>query len=114
MGNGISHLHFLGILDAGYDIAHLARTEFLAGYHVHLEYTHLVSVVLHSGIEEFHLVARSDDTVDNLEVGNDASEGVEHRVENQSLKRCLFIACGMRDTLYHRIQDVLNAFARLT
>ena len=65
-------------------------------------------------IEEFHLVALSDDAVGNLEVGDDAAERVEHRVEDQRLQRSLLVAHGVRYALDDGIQDILYALARLS
>ena len=114
MGNGITHLHLLGVLDTRDDIAHVACTQFLTRNHVHLQHTNLVGIILHAGIEELHVVARMDHAIDDLKIGNDTTEGIEHRVEDQSLQRSLFITFGMRDALYHSIEYLLDTLARLT
>ena len=113
MGDGVAHLHLLGILDAADDVAHLTGSKFLAGYHVHLQHAHLVGIVLLTGIEELHLIARTDAAVDNLEVGNDAAERVEHGVEDECLQRSLLVTYGMRYALDDGIQDVLDTLASL-
>ena len=113
MGDGVAHLHLAGILDATDDVAHIARTEFLAGYHVHLEHTNLIGIVLHTRIEELHEIALTDHAIDNLEIGNDASEGVKHGVKDESLQRSLLIAFGMGYALYDGIKDLLYALTRL-
>ena len=114
MGNRITHLHLLRVLDAADNIAYVTSTQFLTGNHVHLQHTHLVGLVFHTSIKELHLVALTDDTIIYLEVSNNTTEGIEYRVENQCLKRSLLIAHGMRDTIHHGIQYVVNTLARLS
>ena len=114
MGNGVAYLHLLRVLDAADDVAHVARRQFLTGYHVHLQHAHLVGIILHAGVEELHLVALTDAAVHYLEIGNDAAERVKHRVEYQSLQRSLCVTRRVRNALHHGIQDVLDALAGLT
>ena len=85
MGDGIAHLHLFGIFDATNDVTHLARSQLFTGYHIHLQYTNLVGYIFHSGVEEFYLVALTDNPVRNFEICNDAAERVEDGVENQCL-----------------------------
>ena len=113
MGDGIAHLDFLRVLNAADDVAHIACPQFLAGYHVHLQDAHLVGIVLHTRIKELHLVALTDDAVQNLEVGDDATEGVEDGVENQGLQRCLLVTLRMRDAVDDSVENLLHALARL-
>ena len=113
MGDGVANFHLLGILDAADNIAHLARSQLLTRYHVHLEHAHFVSVVLHTSVKELHLVALTNDAIGHFKVGNDTTERVEHRVEDECLQGCLFVACRMRYALNHSVQDVLDTFTRL-
>ena len=112
--DGIAHLHFLCILNTRYNVANLTRREFSLRNHIHLQHTHLIGGVLHSRIEELHLVALPDASVLNLKVGNDAAERVIDRVKDQCLKRSRGVTHGMRHTLDDSPQDVFNAFARLS
>ena len=114
MSDGITHLHLLGVLDTRDDIAHVACAQFLTGNHIHLQHAHLIGIILHTGIEELHMITLMDDTVHNLEIGNDASEGVEHRVEDQGLQGRLLITFRMGDALYHSIEDLLDTLTCLT
>ncbi len=114
MRDGITHLHLGGILDTRDDVAYLTGTQLIARNHIHLEHTYLVGIILHARIEELHLVTLTDHTILYLEVSDDATEGVEHGVENQSLQRSLVIALGMRNTIDHCLQDILDTLARLT
>ena len=113
VGDGVAHLHLFRVLDAADDVAHVARLELLAGYHVHLQYANLVGVVFHTGVEELHEVTLADAAVHNLEVSDDAAEGVEHGVEDQRLQLCVRVADGVGDTVYDGVKDFAHAFARL-
>ena len=66
-------------------------------------------------IADFHVheIALTDHAIDNLEIGNDASEGVKHGVKDESLQRSLLIAFGMGYALYDGIKDLLYALTRL-
>ena len=114
MGDGVAHLHLLRILNATDDIAHVARPQFLTGYHVHLQHANLVGIILHTRIEELHQVAFADASVHYFEIGNDASERVEHRVKNQRLQRSIGVAYGMGDTVDNSIEYLPYPFARLS
>ena len=53
-----------------------------------------------------------DHAIDDLEVGDDTTEGVEHGVKDQRLKRSLGISLWMRNALNHGIQNILNTLTR--
>ena len=74
LSDGITHLHLLGVLDTGDDISHIASTQFLTRHHIHLQHSHLVGIILHSCIEELHVISLTDDTIHDLEVCDDSSE----------------------------------------
>ena len=114
VSDGIAHLHLRSVLDAGDDIAHLTGAKHLTRHHIHLEHANLVGFIFHARIEELHLVALANLSALNLEVGNDATERVEHGVEDKRLQRCLLVTRGMRNTLHDGTQHVLHAFAGLT
>ena len=114
VSNRVAHLHLLRILDAADDIAYLARAQFLTRNHLHFQHAHLVGVVLHTRVEEFHLVALANHAVFYLEIGDDATERVEDGIENQCLQRRIGVARGRRDALHHCLQNRLNALARLS
>ena len=114
MGNRITHLHLLRVLDTTDDITHITRTQFLTGNHIHLQHPDLIGIILHARIKELHEIALTDYTVHNLEVGNNAPERVKYRIENQSLKRSLLIPLGMRNTFYDGIKHLPDTLARLT
>ena len=49
----------------------------------------------------------------HADVGDDASVGVEHRIEDERPERCGRIAGGWRHLLHHRLQELLHALAGL-
>ena len=74
MGNRIAHLHVGRCLDTRNDVAHVACTDLIAGVHFEFEHTDLVGVVLATRVEELHVVALAQLTVENSEVGNNTTE----------------------------------------
>ena len=50
--------------------------------------------------------------VDNLEIGDDASKGIEHGVEDERLEWGRGIALWRRDALNDGIENIMHAFAR--
>ena len=85
MRDGVANLHLTGILDTRDNVTYIAHLKFLTGYHIHLQHTNLVGVILHAGIKELHHVTLANATVDNLKIGNDSTEGIEYGIKNQSL-----------------------------
>ena len=99
MRDGVAHAHLLRCFDAGDDVAHIAGAHLFARTHLELERADLIGIVFASGGHELHHVAAMDDAVDHLEVGDDATEGVEDGVEDEALQRRLGVAlwgCGRR------------------
>ena len=113
VGDGVAHLDFARCLDAGYDVSYVACAQLLAGYQVHFEYAYLVSFILLAGVEELHFVPLADDAVLNLEVGDDATEGVEHRVEDECLQRGFLVAYGVGDAADNSFKNLGYAHSRL-
>ena len=112
--NGVTHLHLARSLDAGDDVTHVARTQLVAGHHVHPQHAHFVGIILLAGIEELNLVTLADDTVLYLEIGDNATERIEHRVENQRLQRSILITFGMGNALDNGSQNLFHTHTRLT
>ena len=104
MRDGVAHLNFLAVLDAAYDVSHVAGTKLLARYHIHLEHPYLVGVIFHSRVKELHLVALVQCAVLNLEISDDAPERVEHRIKNQSLQRSVGVSLRAWYALNHGIE----------
>ena len=103
MGNGVTHLNFLCVLDTTDNISNLASTQFLAGYHVHLQDANLVGHIFHPGVKELHFISLTDYSIGYLEIRNDTAEAVKYRVENQCLQRSLLVTNRMWNTFYNGI-----------
>ena len=110
----VTHFYLFRVLDARDNISYIACPKLLTGYHIHLQHTHFVSIILHTRIKELHLITLTDSAVHNFKVGYNTSERVEHRVENQRLQGSLFIAYRVRYTLHYGIQDILYTLACLS
>ena len=80
--DGVAHFALLARLDAGDDVADVACRQLLARLHLQLEHAHLVGVVLLAGGEELHEIVLGNGAVENLEIGDDAAEGVEDGIED--------------------------------
>ena len=111
-GDGVAHLDLRRRLDAGDDVAHIARRELVARREVHLEDADLVGLVLLARVDETHLLTAVHGAVDNLEIGDDAPEGIEHGVEDERLEWGRGVALRRRDTFDDGVENVRYAFAR--
>ena len=60
------------------------------------------------------MVTLADCAVEDTEVGDNATEGVEHRVEDEGLEWRVLITLGCGNTLNDSLEDILNALTRLT
>lgn len=57
MGDCVADFDFCGVFDAGDDVAHVARAEFVFLYHAHFEHADFVGFVFFAGVVEFYFVA---------------------------------------------------------
>ena len=110
-GEGVADLHFGGSLDATDDVAHVAATEDGAGLEFHLQNANLVGIIFLFRVDEKHFLSGFQATVDNFEIGDDATEGVEDGVKDECLKRCLGVSFGSGDAGDDGVQDFLHAFS---
>ena len=108
----IAHLDVRRSFDTRTDIAHVPGTDFVAGLHLELQHAHLVGVVLAARVEEFDMLALADRAVEDAEIGDDAPEGVEHRVEDQCLQRSVRIALRLRNPLDDGFEHLFHAQSR--
>ena len=76
-GDGVAHLHLDGILDARDDVAHIACAQLAARHHVHAQRSNLLCLILLLGVDEAHALSGTHHSVHYLEVGDDATIGVE-------------------------------------
>jgi len=114
MGDGIAHLYLAGRLDARNDIPHIACTDHLPGVHPQPEDPYLIGIVLFFGGDELDQVPLADLPVDNLKIGDDPPEGVEHRIKNQRLQRSLGISLGWWYPLNNTTENFLHAHTGLS
>ena len=82
--------------------------EHLFRHHVHLQDSYLIGLIFLAGIDELHLLSALDASVHNLEICNNASEGIEHRVKDEGLQRCILITTGWSNTVNNGIQYLLH------
>ena len=113
-GNRIAHFHLHSILDTRHDVAHIARAQFLPRNHVHLQHTDFLRLVFFLRVDETHLLALAHHSIHNLEISDDATETVEHRVENQRLQRSRLVTLRMRNALHHSLQDFIHTLPRFS
>ena len=112
-GNRIADLHIGRSLDARADVTHIAGADLVAGLHLEFQHAHLVGIVFAARIEELDVVALAQRTVEDAVVGDDAAEGVEHRVENQRLQRGVLVALRRRYAVDDGLEHLLDSHARL-
>ena len=114
MGDGIAHLDFGAVFDTGNDISYIARRKRLSRNHVEFEHTNLLRIVFFARVHELHMVASLDGAVDDFEIGDDASEGIENGVKNERLQGCVRVALRSRNALDDGFQNVFHAHTGLT
>ena len=112
MGDGISHLHLHGGLDARDDIADIPRTDLSGGVELEFQIADFLGLIFIAGREELHFVSFADGSVHHLEIGDDATERVEDRVEDKGLERGLRVPFGAGHLVHDGIQHRLYALAR--
>ena len=109
----IADLHVCRSLQARYDVAHVAGAKLFAGMHLQLQYADLVGRILAARIEQFDALALAERAVEYSVISDNSAERIEHRVENQRLKRSLFVAFRGRNPLYDRFEHLLDSLTRL-
>ena len=114
MSNGVADLYLLRCLDTRNDVAHVAGRQLFARSHVELEHTDFIGIIFLACRDKFHEVARLDCAIDNLEVGDDATEWVEHRVEDECLQWRFRVALRSRHTVDDSVENFLHTHAGLT
>ena len=83
MCNGIAHFHFACIFNSGNDITHIACLHCASRNFVEAENSYFIGKVIVTCVDKLDMIAFADFTVYNFEVSNDATEGVEYRIENE-------------------------------
>ena len=109
MGDGVSHLHLHGRLDARNDISHIPGTDLSGGVQLQFQVADFFRLVLVPGGEELHLVPGLYAAVHHLEVSDDAAELVENGVEDKGLERCGRVSLGRRNPVHDCVKHRLHA-----
>ena len=107
--DGVAHFHFGGGFDAADDVAYIAAVQNFAWRQVHFQYADFICVIALLRVDKQNVVALLDGAVYNLKIGDDASEGVEHRVENQGLQWSRLVANGSGDVVDNSVENVFYA-----
>ena len=105
MGDGVAHTHLHRVFDARNHVAHIAGAERVARRELQLEHAHLIDMIFLGCVDKLHKVVLMDSAIEDFVIDNDTAEGVEHRVEDERLQRCLGVAfrCGnaLDDSPHH-------------
>ena len=113
-GDRIAHLDVGRGLDTRTYISHVARTQLLARLQLELQYADLVGLVVAARIEELDMLALAQRAVEDAVVGYDATERVEHRVEDQGLQGGVVVSLRSRYARHNGLEQLLDALSRLT
>ena len=113
MSNRVADPNLPGGLDAGDDISHITGGKLFARAHIEFEHPDFICMILLPGRNEFYEIVGADSAVENLVIGDDAAEGIEHGVEDQGLKRSLGIPLRRRNSFHNRLQYLGNTHAGL-
>ena len=70
-------------------------------------------MILLAGSHKFHEIVCADGAVFNLEIGDDAAEGIEYRVKYERLQRSLRVAGRRRHALDDGAEYLLHTHAGL-
>src|SRR5690606_19553956 len=85
MGDGIPYFYFPRLLDAGNNVAYIARADNIFRHLVEFQGTDLIGYIFLAGRDKLHLVAFANFSVLDLEVGHNTPKRIEYRVEDQRL-----------------------------
>ena len=83
-------------------------------YHLELQNSNLICIILAAGVEEFNMLALAYRAVKDTKICNYTAEWIEYRVEDKSLKRCIFVTLWRRNTVDNSLKNLIYALAGLT
>ncbi len=101
------------LLDAGDDVADLARLEALQRRHLGPEEPELLDLGALACAHHLHLLAPRERAVDHPHVGDHAAVLVVLGVEDQGARRAGLVALGVRRAGHNRFEHLVDAFAGL-
>ena len=107
--DSIANTRVLELLDTSDDEADLASRQLLAGAGFRRKHPDLLAQVLGMRRHQQNFVFGLENAVDHTHQHHHADVVIEPRVDNQRFQRCRRISLGGRNTLDHRLQNILNA-----
>ena len=110
---GVADAHLGDVLDAGHDVADLARLESLDRLHARRHHADLLELHARGALQADDLVARRDGAVDDAHERDHAAVLVVERVEDERARGSRRIAGGRRDARADRVQHLGDARAGL-
>ena len=114
MRNGITYLHLGRSFDTRNDISHITCRNLFGRLHIQFQHTYLIRIVFLTRIEETHTVIRFHRTINHLEIGDNSTEWIEHRVKYQALQWRLRVSLWRSNTFNDSIQNLRYAVASLS
>ena len=109
----VAHLGLVHVLEAGDEVAHLARAELVDGRGLGRVDAGLLGLGLHAGREHLDASVRRELALLDPDVGDHAAVGVEHRVEDQRLQRLRGVAHRRRHPVDHGREQRVDTGAGL-
>ena len=111
--DGVADRRAIDFLDAGDDEADVAGSELARRHGLRREAAELVDLVAAARRHHADLVADLERAVDDAHQRDDADVVVEPRVDDERLQRRIRVALGLRDAFDERLEQLLDALARL-
>ena len=109
----IADLDHARILEARNEIADLADLELIDRRLGRTTHTHFLDLALVLRRHEANLLTGLDGTVDDADERDDTTVGIEVRIEDEGLERCVGVALRRRDALDDGLEQVMHADTRL-
>ena len=112
-GDGIPHLQFLNLFQAGNDVTNISRFQPLGWNPFQHKMTHLSDLPQFSSGHELGSHSRFNSTVKYAYIGNCASIGIKIRIKDEG-PRCVFFGFGGRwDPINNSCKEIVYTFAGL-
>lgn len=108
----IADLDHARILEARNEIADLADLELIDRSLGRTTHTHFLDLALVLRRHEANLLTCLDGTVDDADERDDTTVGIEVRIEDEGLERCVGVALRRRDALDDGLEQVMHADTR--
>ena len=112
-GDRVADPRLADVLHAGDEVADLAGAEAVGGERLRGDDPYFEGLVHGLGGHHEHALALAEVPVHDPQVGDNAAVGVVDRVEDQRSRRGVGVAVRRRDLLDDRVEQVLDALARL-